>query len=183
MLPNPFGWFLDVIVDSFRKVPRISTWFAALFMSATWTFSWLFAFFLATWLLDIETSVANFLVMFWIAIAAETLTRWAENTNFVFRLSRPRLPKDTPSDGDFRWSTAIGLLAISIAGAFFLHIYLTKSGLRDSSVLIAGQGGVHSYAAIQTMLNRWLVALYEQNTMAWLLLGTLLRAKIYLRTA
>jgi len=151
-------------------------------MSITWTISWLVAFLLATWLLEMRTTLADFIVLFWIAIAAETTTRWAENTNFIFRASRPNRPLSQVSDGEFRLQKAVALLSLSLLGALFLDVYLTKTGVSDQEVVFIGQNNVNGHDAMNSMVLGWVEALNSNQTVAWLLLGTLLRARIYLRS-
>ncbi|WP_299553923.1 hypothetical protein [uncultured Tateyamaria sp.] len=131
---------------------------------------------------DLTTQAADFVVIFWLSIAAESIIRWAENTNFIASLSKPFDDSPRGDNQDFRLKNASSLLILVLCLMFFLNAYLERYGVRASGLQFMGQNGDHSPAAFEKMVQGWLEVAANSNVYFPMLFGTLLRAKIYKRS-
>lgn len=179
---NPFGRFLDFTRELLVRAPMLSTLSAALFLSTLWTFAWLVVFFGSTWIFDLTTKPRDFVCIFWLSIASESLIRWAENTNFVAALSKPRAANATGDNQDFRLPRAVIIFLLILVAMFVMNEYMEKTGMAESDLFFAGQNGHHSIQAMYDMLAVWWSVATHANVSLPLMIGTLLRAMIYKRS-
>jgi len=178
---NPFSWLLGTIVSVLTKYPIVSTSFAALYLSSIWTLAWLFVFFLSTWWFDLSTSSQDFVNVFWLSIAAEAVIRWAENTNFIARLSKPYVKNAIGDNADYTFVVAGFLLFLSVTIMLFYDKFFERLGLSASDGSFIGQGIENGIEPLKNMIDNWMLTGSDNNVVTWLLLGTLFRAIIYKR--
>ena len=182
MQKNPFGRTVDCLQSNMRKFPLFSTWSAAFILSFLWTFAWVIVFFLTTWLLDLKTSPADLVVVFWASIAAEAIIRWAENTNFVAAISKPHEQSPMGDNQDFRLVKASFILMCIVVSMFLLREVLVRTGSYDGSQFLMGQNGEHTTDGFKSMLTSWYVVSLQTSVFFPMLLGTVFRAIIYKRS-
>lgn len=182
-IPNPFGRFLDKVAFGLRRFPSLSTWCAALFLSFVWTVGWLGVFALSTWKLNLETSVKDFVNLFWLSIAAEAIIRWAENTNFVSKLAKPHVPNATGDNADFSWKRALSLFFTFLFMMFFLNDLMISLGMEKESLVFEGIGEQNGEEFFGAMLKRWYELFTDTAVVTLVILGTLARSMIYKRSS
>ncbi len=179
---NPPGRILEVIEKHLTRFPWVSTWFAALFLSTLWTLAWLVIFFLTTWVFDLSTKPRDFVCVFWLSIAAESLIRWAENTNFVAAISKPFETNAMGDNQDFRLPKASKIFFSILLLTFLMKEFMIKSGMMESPLLFTGQNGHHTLYAMSSMVSGWWTTATQSSVFPPLVVGTLLRATIYKRS-
>jgi len=179
---NYFGLSLEFSANQLRKLPLISTWFAAFFLSTVWTISWLIVFFATTWFFNLKTNATDLINVFWLSIAAEAVIRWAENSNFVAAISKPLESEPRGDNQDFRLTRALILFLAALVGMFFFDFYLEKIGLKGGNFFFHGQGSLNGYDQVNNMVITWWNTISTTGISAPLVVGLALRAVIYKRS-
>lgn len=120
--------------------------------------------------------------MFWLSIAAGSIIRWAENSNFVAAMSKPHEAHPKGDNQDFRLSRAFPLFFGAVSGMFFFDAVIESIGLKNGDYFFDGHGPENSFAHVNAMLISWYDTMLQHGVWAPLLTGTMLRALIYKRS-
>lgn len=174
---------LDAIILWFGDRRLLSTLFAAAILSGTWTITWLFVFFLSTFILEFKTDQSAFILAFWLSIAAEALIRWAENTDLVARLGKPHEIAAQGDNLDFGLTKALLCLfamVVFVSGYLFLAERIPEV-FEFGDTPFGGQP-TRDLAGFQGMLQNWWVGVTSPAVSISLGVGFLFRIVIYKRS-
>lgn len=165
-----------------RKFPFLSTLFAAIVLAAFWMTSWLLVFFGSTWGLGLETGTNAFVFAFWLSVAAETVIRGIENSDFIAVLSKPFDDYPIGDNQDYKTPYAVSLLMIQL---LFMASYVFLSEQIPNwfgigNAVFHGQNILNSSGFIQ-MLENWWQGLSTNSVSMSLMVGFLFRVVIYKR--
>lgn len=152
-------------------------------LSVAWTIAWCVVFFFTTWVLDLETTAYAFVCIFWVSIGAESIIRWAENTNFVAKLAKPHEHAPKGDNEDFKWPRAVSLFLLILVIMFFYKEFHVQTGSTFSYGSFLGQNGSHNLESFFEMIKSWRDVATTANVATPILIGTLYRAIIYKRSS
>lgn len=181
MLGNPFGRILDTLLIPRASYPRLYTWFAAFFLSGTWTLVWCAVFLLSTWFFNLKTLAHDFVYIFWLSIAAEAVIRWAENTNFIGKASRPYDPNAAGDNRGYTWTRALLLFSLAVLIMAMSKFWLFSTGQETPDLVLVGQGDERSLIAVNEMFASWWSTALSSTVVVGIFAGTAMRAIIYKR--
>lgn len=165
-----------------NKEPFWSTVYAAAILSTIWATFWLIVFFLSTWILGYETGQTAFILAFWLSVGAEAVIRWAENTDYIAKYSKPNDLYPKGDNQDFRLPKAL-LCLLSLLVMMFVYLFLARNIPDLFGIDIQPFGGQpeKSVAGFIKMLSNWKNGLLTPGVTLSLLAGFIFRIVIYKR--
>lgn len=171
-----------MLTFNLREYPFLSTLLAAVMLAAFWMSSWLLVFFGSTWGLGLETGTNAFVFAFWLSVAAETVIRGLENSDFIAVLSKPFDDFAIGDNQDYKTPYAVSLLMTQL---LFMAVYVFLSDhipnwFGIGNAVFHGQNTLNSFGFFQ-MLENWWQGLSTNSVSMSLVVGFLFRVVIYKR--
>jgi hypothetical protein len=124
------GRVLSLIDKHRSEWPITSTYVAATFLALIWLIVWLVVFFFTTAALGLSTGIIAFIATLWLSIISEAIIRFAENSTFVARLSKPKEPDAKGDNEDFDFGVAARLFCAGFTLLFLLTVVTSMMGYR-----------------------------------------------------